>query len=342
MIAIGAILTVAALDHVENIFAPMVLALTAGIVLSPMTDFWEKSGLSPIFGAMFGLIFTLGVVAALGLVFQPIIAQMVDQAPKVWADMQTTIETVRGLMRGLSEVSDDVSNAIVPEANAAPAAASSDSVALPSVTDALMVAPVVVSQVLVFAGTLFFFLLTRKQIYEWVASHLAPKTERARLAQRLSEAERHVARYFLTITMINAGLGVATAAVLQLMGLPGAMLWGILAFLMNFVLYLGPAVFATALLFAGVAAFDGGMALAPAACYLAINATEAQFVTPALVGRHMALNPLLVFLSLIFGIWLWGPIGGIVAIPLLLWVLVLNDGLHIKAEPTAAAETPAE
>jgi predicted PurR-regulated permease PerM len=139
--------------------------------------------------------------------------------------------------------------------------------------------------------------------------------------------------------MINAGLGAATAMALQAMGLPGGLLWGVVAFLMNFIVYLGPAIFIVALLFAGVAAFDGGMALAPALTFVVLNGIEGQFVTPALVGRNMALNPLLVFLALIFGIWLWGPIGGIVAIPLLLWVLVLNDGL--KAPTPAAEPTPA-
>ncbi len=85
-----------------------------------------------------------------------------------------------------------------------------------------------------------------------------------------------------------------------------------------------------------VARASGPASLAPAASFILLNTIEGQFVTPALVGKHMAVNPLLVFLALIVGIWLWGPIGGIVAIPLLLWGLVLSDSLAPR--PRAALQ----
>jgi len=90
-----------------------------------------------------------------------------------------------------------------------------------------------------------------------------------------------------------------------------------------------------------VAQFDGAMSLAPASAFVILNTIEGQFVTPTLVGKHMAINPLLVFLALIFGIWLWGPIGGIVAIPLLLWGLVLNDSLATRPSRPAMPDQAA-
>ena len=207
---------------------------------------------------------------------------------------------------------------------------------MPSVSDAIMAAPLILSQILIFAGALFFFLLTRREIYDWVSLRLSSRGERAELAMRLRRAERNVARYFSTITLINAALGVLTAIALQVMGVADAMMWGVVAFLMNFIVYLGPTVFVVVLLFVGVAEFDGAASLAPAASFILLNTIEGQFVTPALVGKHMAVNPLLVFLALIVGIWLWGPIGGIVAIPLLLWGLVLSDSLAPR--PRAALQ----
>ncbi len=281
------------------------------------------------------------VVGGLILAFHPIIARLVEQAPKVWSDMQEVVRGLRGLMRGLSEVTEGVADAIAPEANAAAAGAGAaeEGVAIPSAADALMAAPAILSQMLIFAGSLFFFLMTRSEIYSWVSLRLSNTGGRAELAHRLRLAERNVSRYFSTITLINAGLGAITAAVLQFIGLPDAMIWGAVAFAVNFVVYLGPAMFILVLLFVGVAEFDGVLSLAPALSFLILNAIEGQFVTPALVGRHMAVNPLLVFLALIFGVWLWGPIGGIVAIPMLLWVLVLNDAVVHPRK--AAAETVA-
>ncbi|WP_347311426.1 AI-2E family transporter [Defluviimonas sp. SAOS-178_SWC] len=339
VIALATVAVVAAMHLGEAILAPLTLALVAGVVLSPLSDFWEHRGYSPVWGALVGLVATLVVIGTLILAFHPVIARLVEQAPKVWSDMQEVVRGLRGLLRGLSDVTESVADAIAPEANAAPsvAAAAEDGVAIPSVADALMAAPAILSQVLVFAGSLFVFLLTRSEIYSWVSLRLSNAGGRAELAHRLRLAERNVSRYFSTITLINAGLGAITAAVLQVLGLPDAMIWGVVAFIVNFVVYLGPAVFITVLLFVGVAEFDGILSLAPAASFLILNAIEGQFVTPALVGRHMSVNPLLVFLALIFGLWLWGPIGGIVAIPMLLWVLVLNDAI---AEPRAVSDQP--
>ena len=342
VVIIGVIAAFATLDALESIFAPLALALVAGVVLSPLSDFWERRGYSSVVGALVGLAATLVVTASFALIFHPVIVQLVDQAPKVWSDMQETIRTVRGLLRGLSDVTEGVSEAIAPEANAAspaaPVAEGAEGVELPTVTDAVLAAPLIVSQILIFAGALFFFLLTRTEIYDWAAKLVPDRGERAQFARKLRHAEREVSRYFVTITMINAGLGTAIAAALQVLGMPGAILWGVVGFLLNFIVYLGPAIFMVALLFAGVAVFDGSLALAPAASFLILNGLEAQFVTPALVGRNMAINPLLVFLALVFGIWLWGPIGGIVAIPLLLWALVLYKDLTEFPPATSRAE----
>ncbi len=342
MIFLGAIAMIAAMDFGEGILAPLTLALVTGVVLSPLAEFWEQRGYSAVWGALIGLAATLALIGAFVLAFHPIIAQLVSQAPKVWADMKEVVAGFRGLLRGLSEVTDSVAAAVAPEANAAPAApATEDGLALPTVTDALMIAPAILSQVLIFSGALFFFLLTRSEIYDWVSLRLSGRGGRAELAHRLRRADRNVSRYFSTITLINAGLGAITAGVLQAIGVQDAMIWGVVAFIVNFVVYLGPAVFVVTLIFVGVAQFDGAMSLAPAASFLLLNTIEGQFVTPALVGRHMAVNPLLVFLSLIFGLWLWGPIGGIVAIPLLLWVLVLNDAISESAVPVMTPDETA-
>ncbi|MER5172129.1 AI-2E family transporter [Thioclava sp. GXIMD2076] len=325
IILIGAIGVVFALVQVESIFAPMILALVAGIVLSPVSDTWERMGFSQVWGAMTSILFSLLIVAMVFLIFQPLVYQIVDQAPKVWQDMRSTIDSYKDAIQNLNSMSDRIQEAVSD--TAAKAGEDKGGVQMPTLSDALMLAPSFFAQFLVFIGTLFFFLLTRNEIYAWAARHLSEPAERASTAKRLRAAERKVSRYFLTITVVNAGLGVATGVVLTALGMPGAMLWGLVAFLINYVLYIGPACLIVALLFAGVAAFDGFYAVLPALLYACLNGCEGQFITPAMIGKHMRLNPLLVFLALIFGIWLWGPVGGIVAIPLLLWGLVLTNSM---------------
>ncbi len=340
LIVLATLATVAALDALGDLAAPMALALVTGVVLSPLSRLWARLGFSATLAASSSLALALLLLGGLAIMLQPLAAQMLDQAPKVWADAQEVLQAIRGLVSGLAEATREVSSAAVPTANAAPAAApaatpQADVVTMPSVTDALMIAPAVAGQIVTFIGTLFFFLLTRDEIYDWVARRLASPAQRGQVALRLRDAEVTVSRYFLTITLINATLGLATAAVLQALGLPGALLWGLLAFLLNYIVYLGPALLVAALVFAGVAAFDGAAVIFPALAFAGLNFIEGQFLTPALVGRQMALNPLLVFVALLFGIWLWGAIGGIVVIPLLLWADVLHKGIAPPA-PEAA------
>jgi predicted PurR-regulated permease PerM len=337
VIVLATLATVAALDALGDLAAPMALALVTGVVLSPLSRLWARLGFSATLAASASLVLALLLLGGLAIMLQPLAAQMLDQAPKVWADAQDVLQAIRGLVSGLAEATREVSSAAVPEAYAAPAqpAAEPDVVEMPSVTDALMIAPAVAGQIVTFIGMLFFFLLTRDEIYDWVARRLASPAQRGQVALRLRDAEVTVSRYFLTITLINATLGLATAAVLQALGLPGALLWGLLAFLLNYIVYLGPALLVAALVFAGVAAFDGAAVIFPALAFAGLNFIEGQFLTPALVGRQMALNPLLVFVALLFGIWLWGAIGGIVVIPLLLWADVLRTGITPPAPPPA-------
>ncbi|WP_373356349.1 AI-2E family transporter [Pseudoroseicyclus sp. CXY001] len=339
-LAIGFTLQVA-----EGIVAPIVLALVAGVVLSPVSDTLERWGVGRTFGALISLILTMSVVVLLVLALQPIAMRLIESLPKVARDLNDALGNLRGTLADLSSMSEDMADTLsgaepgTAEAAAAAAPAASGE-ELPDVRDALLLAPSILAQVIVFAGTLFFFVATRDEVYGFLRRVLPGHDGRPLQTSDLRRAERRVAHYFLTITLINTCLGVMVAGALKLIGLPGALQWGLLAFFMNFVVYLGPAVFGISLLIAGIAAFDGAYSLLPAASFFLLNMMEGQFITPSLVGREMRINPLLIFLSVTFGLWIWGPIGGIVAIPLLVWFLVVLTGRAgaVDPRPLFAAE----
>jgi predicted PurR-regulated permease PerM len=330
IVIISVVMLVGAMVATRDLTAPMVLALAFGIVLSPVSDTFDRLGLPPVASALVSLTLALILIGAIVTLFQPVATQLLEAAPKVFRDLQDFADSLRTMTRGLPEVPEGMAAVLTPGPEAGV-------VVVPTVTDALMLAPKVAGQVLTFAGTLFFFVLSKAELYDFAARRLAGPTARGVTAARLRAAERSVARYFLTITTINAVFGVALAAALHFIGLPGAAVWGTLSFVLNFVVYLGPAVLAVGLLFAGIGAFDGAMVLAPAAAFVTLNVMEGQFVTPALVGRNVEMNPLVVFVVLLFGIWVWGPIGGIVAIPLLLWARVLGRGESAGAAARSVA-----
>jgi len=268
---------------------------------------------------------------------EPYVTQAINQAPIIWEELHGTIDALKAVLRGIEEMSEDVVEAIETTSGDT----SQETMALPSITDALFLAPQFGAQFLTFVGTLYFFLMTQNSIYKWFTDTFSEFGE-----NELRDAGKQVARYVLTISAINFSFGVLVAIAMQVLDMPSPILWGVLAFAMNFVLYLGPIVLATTLLVTGIVMFDGPVSFLPAALYLAMNATEGQFITPALIGKTLSVNPLAVFLSLVFWLWLWGPIGGVIAIPLLIWSLTIfrslmshtnSSGTPGKLAPSAAA-----
>ncbi len=329
---IAVIMVFAVLKFAENIFAPMVLAMVLGIILSPVRDFWDRLGCPSAISAFATLIIGFTVFLIVGLLLEPYISSAIEQAPAIWDEVRFALVELKAVLRGLDEISENVAEAIGPdgagdaEANAA--------VAIPTAAQAAIYAPQYLAQLMVLIGTLYFFLLVRTDIYRFFGQTLVSLQE-----SDLHFAESQVSRYFLTVSIINASFGVIVTAVMSLLGMPSPVLWGMLAFLVNFILYIGPATLAVALLLTGIIVFDGPYSFLPAALYMAMNATEGQFVTPALVGKSMSVNPLLVFLSLVFWLWLWGPLGGFVAIPILIWILVI---LKTVMAHNAGAVVPAQ
>ena len=319
--------TLVILKVAAPLFGPIVLALVLGVVLSPFAGRIDRMGAPPAVGAFLTLAASLSVIGLLLFLIEPVLSSAVRRAPIIWSELRETIESVQSALRGLDDVSDQVSKALNESADdagsavanaARPADNTEPAVKVPSITDAILYAPAYAARLMIFVGTLYFFLLSRREVYDWIsASDFSASTA------DMLEAEREVSKYFLTITMINAGFGALVAAVLMLLGMPYAILWGFVAFLSNYILYLGPAIFAVALLLGGIVSFEGPISFLPAALYVGMNMIEGQFVTPSLVGRQMKVSPLLVFLSLVFWLWMWGPVGGVIAIPLLVWALAL-------------------
>ncbi len=318
IVVITLILMFSVLKYADQVFAPMLLALVLGVVLSPLSDLWEHLRLPAAASALLSVTISLSVLVVLAFLLEPVITDALDNAPVIWAELRSTIEEIQRMMRGIDQITEDVAAAIAPNSGSE----REENITIPTITDALLSAPKYAGQVMIFIGTLYFFLLSRLDVYAWVGS-----TFNRLNTSHLRQAERRVSRYFLTITMINAVFAIVIAVVMHLLGMPSPMLFGVLAFLFNYVLYLGPALLTFALLLTGIVTFDGAYSFLPALLYLGLNMMEGQFFTPGLIGKSLSVNPLLVFLSLVFWLWLWGPAGGFIAIPLLIWVIVVIEGL---------------
>jgi hypothetical protein len=159
--------------------------------------------------------------------------------------------------------------------------------------------------ILFFVG-LFFFLLSLKSQRHFVAL-LFERSEARLTALRLFTAiEQNLAQYVAVVTVINLCVGLVTAAVAYLVGLPNPLLFGAAAFLFNYVPYLGPAAVVTLVFVVGLVVLPTlAQALLAPALIVAVNTLEGQFITPSVIGRQLTLSPLAIFLSIAFWTWLW-------------------------------------
>jgi predicted PurR-regulated permease PerM len=316
LLVIAIIASVAALKLAKTLLAPIMLGLAIAVVLAPLVKQLSRIGVPVVVSAFSALIMSGLLITVLLLALGPVVAQMIEQVPRIQWELRGWLQELATRFRGADALSENIGESLGLEGSEAVESA------MPSVIDAMWMAPNFMAQLLIFGGTLFFFLLTRDEIYALAKEHM----------HALRKADRAVSHYFVTITLINSGLGFAVFGTMSLVGLANPVLWGAAAFLLNFVLYLGPISLIAALAVAGMIQFNGAMSLIPPILFFLMNLIEAQFVTPSLVGQRLRINPLCVFLGILFGLWLWGPTGGIVSLPVLVWVTALTTALHTERQ----------
>ncbi|WP_049780608.1 AI-2E family transporter [Nitrosococcus halophilus] len=155
-------------------------------------------------------------------------------------------------------------------------------------------------------------------------------TQKRQTLEIVNEVQTKVSRYLLTITLINAGLGVVVGTTMYFVDLPNALLWGVLAGSFNFIPYLGPLGVLIILTGVAILSFEelNQILLVPGV-FLFLTTLEGQLITPLILGRSLSLNPLMIFLGIAFGIWFWGILGAFIAVPLLVITKIICD--HIPS-----------
>jgi len=176
-----------------------------------------------------------------------------------------------------------------------------------------------VGELMLFFVVLVFFLATQMDFRRYMVSFFGTRDAKLRFLRIANDVEDHLASYLAIVTAINFGLGLITAVGAWLFGFPNAILFGILATVLNYIPYIGPACMVIILFGVGLVTFPSlGYALVPPAAFVALTTVEGHLVTPTVLGRRLVLNPLGVILALAFWTWLWGPMGAFLAVPLMI------------------------
>ncbi len=325
-IGIFIILFFAALSLARPIVLPVAAAFVVTMMLSPLSERADKYGIPPVLTALVLWVATLAVFyAVIGLVSAPVV-DWINKAPDIGRNIQSKLQVLERPLDGLRELR----NTVLP--SQAGKGVNVDVVAI--VQKAVGVVTPAAGELLIFFVALFFMLLGRRRLRHVLVGAFHRHETRLRALKIMTDVEHNLTRYLSVVGVINAGVGIGAAIIAAAVGLPDPVAWGVLGFVLNFIPYIGAGIMELGMFLVGLVSFPSltYAALAPA-LYLGMALLEGQFITPSIVGHRFTLNPLTVFLSLVFWAWLWGPVGAFLAVPLLIVGLVAAAHLFPKHEP---------
>ncbi|GGZ66465.1 AI-2E family transporter [Lysobacter xinjiangensis] len=315
----------------QGLILPVLLAMFFALVGNPIIRVLKRIYVPRFLSAL--LVITLGFAGTVLLVEQLVqpATEWIREAPR---GVRSLAPKLREMVRPVHEAN----QAAQRLASAAAAGTGSDTrvqVVRTETNDPLrwlMGTPKLLSSILAVVLLTFFFMVYGENLQRHALALLPTRQQQKITVDILTSIEREISRYVLTISVINAVVGVVIAVLLNAIGVPSqeALLWGTMAMLLNFAPYVGPLIGMLTLLLMGFLRFEDWMALAPAGIYLLVHTLEGQLLTPIVLGRSMRLSPLILILSLMVFGWLWSMIGLLLAVPLLVCVkLVLSriDGM---------------
>lgn len=336
---------------------PVVLGVLIALTLTPLSRWLERRGVPAGVSAV-AMIFTIGLTSLFGLYMLRLPAQtLIEEAPQIQQEVRLKLWSVMQNFERLQEASEQMSS--LTGGGGGGSDEGNDPVVVSPATGLLQgaLSSLATSGTMLVVSLLFaMFLLSMGDTFRSRLVQSFPDFPRKRRAARIShDVERQISRYLAAITVINAALGLAIGVTLHLMGMPYALLWGVAAFLLNYLPYLGAMIGAAVSAAVALVTYDStGEALLVPLVYMGLTSIEGQMVTPWLVGRHLQLNAASVFIAVVFWAWLWGAAGAVLAVPLLVFIKVICDNVpglrplsgflasRRKPPPPPASAAPAE
>jgi predicted PurR-regulated permease PerM len=309
-------------------FLPIILALLLDFLLSPIIRALKRARVPEPLGAALVILLLLG---GAGLAVYGLIDPAKEWAAKVPASMREAESRLRKLRTPVEQVSKTAEQ--VEQATKVDDGAKTQEVVVkgPSLTDRLFGTTQTLVASAVEVLILLYFLLAAGDLFLQKLIKVLPQFRDKKKAVAIArETEASISTYLVTVTLVNLALGLTVSVVMYLLKMPNPVLWGALAALAEFVPYLGSTALIALLALAGLVTFEQvGHALMIPAAYLGVNFLQSQFLSPLILGRRLTLNPVAIFVGLVFWWWIWGVPGAFIAVPLIATFKIFCD--HIEA-----------
>jgi predicted PurR-regulated permease PerM len=300
----------------HHIIVPLLLAWAIATIVLPLVKGLQNWGVPRVVAAIGVTLVLLCIIMTLLFLLSAPVTYWLGRATYVGALIREKLQSfsqplalLQELQKGLTIIGSGGEQTTIK------VDAQSSSIA----TTILSVLTPAISEFVLFVGALVFYLIYRQNLRNAVVFFLNNREARLTTVRALNDIDDNMTTYFGTFTLVNLCLGVIAATLTWATGLPNPLLWGVLACVLNYVPYIGPALVIGTLALVGLLVHPtvGEAAVAPL-FYLAVVTIEGQFITPTLMGKRLELNAFAVFLAIAFFAWLWGPIGAFLAVPILM------------------------
>jgi predicted PurR-regulated permease PerM len=302
------------------VFLPLVTALILTIVLSPLADKLAAWGLPNVLASLAAMLVLLAALVLAGLlILQPAMVlfdslpAITDQIGQRFGELRDQFDWLTAASDRLSELTGHSGNEVV--------------VASPSVLEQFAYAtPSVILETLLTFLMTFFMVEARVRMRRRLLLERADFGTSLKAARVIRDVQDRVAAYILTVTWINAGIGVIVGLAAWAFGLDAPVMWGGLAAILNFLPYIGPLLMTAILALYGVGTAETALVgVIPAAAYLGLHAVESNAFTPSILGARFTMNPVLILIALSYFSWIWGVFGALLSVPILLTLAAFFD-----------------
>ncbi len=343
LLGILVLLSVGFVYIARDFLLPVSIAFVLALVLGPVVRWLVRRGIPAPVTACAVVVFLLFSFMTVGYLLSGPVTAIVADAPRISAEIQEKFAVLRRPIEAINRATAQIEAIVAPSGDTTERVIVDDAKGL-----ALGYLATDAGQRLAAIGlslTLLLFVLASGDLFQEKLIKVLPTLSDKKRALRIArDIEKEVSRYLFTVTSINIGLGVVVGLAFWLIGMPSPLLWGIATALANFLPYVGPAIIAIASFGIGVVAFDTiGHVILPPLVFLTIAVIEGQILTPMIVGQRHALNAVVILISIAFWGWIWGIIGALIAVPLLVTVKVFADhvdGLRTFGEFLSARDYP--
>jgi predicted PurR-regulated permease PerM len=320
---------IAFLYFARPVILPVFLACAAGMTLKPLIRWLSCFHFPPAISAAVVLSVLVGGIIVGAIQFDEPARVWINEAPQHMTELRRRVQSLLPSGARLSEAAAAVNDLGATEAEKqaeqakAPKVEIKESHGTGTILNWTGTFLVGVGETLV----LLYLLLASGDMFLQKLVHLMPTLRDKKRAVEINhEVQQNISNYLFSISLINLGLGLTVSIALYFMGVPNAAMWGLFVAVLNFVPYFGPIAGVILLGAVGLLTFDNPWkAFWPPACYLLLHLLEANLISPVLLGRRFTLNPVVIFVSLIFWTWLWGVPGALLSMPILVSIKVVSD-----------------